>query len=338
MFNLLISGGSEKWEKCPASFSRDRVIRKSEYTVAEIAKKYSHLNDANISKLMEFPCIFAYEGIDGFFRIGYIKHVRLRSQEIIIDFEFDQILPALPMQKLFEHKLAFDISHDFEFSRHHWAVKDVDLFSELVKQGIVTQEQLQASVQARIAKKTIKTEGHFVSFFKRRWTDGERWGMGILSALLIAGIIAVASIVLSKGSSVGNPTDGIKPKASDQKYEVENSSEEPNDQQKFNDSQQRKLSTNLPIRIQLTNSEIKAIVYSSIASVLKIDEMDINPDMTVMQGEGIDSLHYIEMVIAIESKSKCPISDNVAVTVRTVRDLVEITVDSCQSKNNLKEG
>lgn len=149
MFNLLISGNEEKWEKSPAELPRERVINVYEYTVKEIAAKYSSFSEENIENIKCFPCVFSYEGTDGFFRIGYINDIRLRSEAIIISYEFDKILPPLPVKKLFENKLAFDITHDFEFSRTHWAVKDVDLFQELVKNNIVTQEQINASVNLR---------------------------------------------------------------------------------------------------------------------------------------------------------------------------------------------
>jgi len=149
LFNLLVSGNREKWEKCPTEFPRDRVIKSYEYTVEEIALKYSSLNDENIDILKGFPCVFSYEGTEGFFRVGYINDIRLRNEDIIVSFEFDQILPPLPVQKLYENKLAFDIYQDFEFSRTHWAVKDLDLFQELVKHGFVTQEQVNASAQYR---------------------------------------------------------------------------------------------------------------------------------------------------------------------------------------------
>ncbi|TVK91155.1 hypothetical protein AYJ01_20145 [Shewanella algae] len=157
MFNLLVSGNSEKWERCPTEFPRDRVIKSNEYTVDEIAAKYVSLSDDNVEILKGFPCIFSYEGTEGFFRVGYINDIRLRSEDIIVSYEFDQILPPLPVQKLFENKLAFDIYHDFEFSRTHWAVKDIDLFQELVKHGFVTQEQVNASIQYRSPNTTARS-------------------------------------------------------------------------------------------------------------------------------------------------------------------------------------
>lgn len=147
MFNLLIAGGADTWEKNPTEFSRERVIQANEYTVKEIAAKYANLNDENIEKIKKFPCLFCYEGTDGFFRIGYITGIRLRSETVILDYEFDQILPPLPVKKLFENKLTFDIYQDFEFSRSHWAIKDVDLFQELVKVGFLTQAQVNAPQQ-----------------------------------------------------------------------------------------------------------------------------------------------------------------------------------------------
>ncbi|AZT83956.1 MAG: DNA-binding protein [Sphingobium sp.] len=157
MYNLLVSGNQETWERCPTEFPRDRVIKSREYTVDEIADKYASLNDDNVEIIKGFPCIFLYEGVQGFFRVGYINDIRLRSENIIIIFEYDQIFPPLPVQKLFENKLAFDIYYDFEFSRTHWALKDVDLFQELVKHGFVTQEQVNASLEYRSPTAAVST-------------------------------------------------------------------------------------------------------------------------------------------------------------------------------------
>lgn len=149
MFNLLVSGHEGKWEKSPAEFLRERVIKPYEYTVDKIAHKYSSLSPEDIERLKGFPCIFSYEGTEGFFRVGYINNILLRGECIIISFEFDSILPQLPVQKLFDNRLAFDIYKELEFSRAHWALKDVDLFQELVNHGFATQKQVDASADLR---------------------------------------------------------------------------------------------------------------------------------------------------------------------------------------------
>lgn len=149
MFNLIITSDDSAWNGSPYPFSRDRIINHREYTVKEIASKYAELTESIIKELKEMPCIFAHEGSGNFFRIGYIKDLRLRNSEVIIDYELDKFIPALPTEKLIANKFSFDINNDFEFNRTHWALKDVDLFTELVSCGFITQELATASIQSR---------------------------------------------------------------------------------------------------------------------------------------------------------------------------------------------
>ena len=156
MYNLLISGNPNAWMVNPTEFSRDRIICVHEYTVPEIAEKYGKLTEINIKKIKSFPCIFAYEGITGSFQIGYINDVRLKSGYVVLKYQFDPLIHELSLQKLVENRLAFDISADFEFSRTHWALKDVDLFSELVRCGFITQELANEAVRQRGGTTSLK--------------------------------------------------------------------------------------------------------------------------------------------------------------------------------------
>lgn len=149
MFNLIITSDDDAWDGSPYPFPRDRMISSGEYTIKEIASKYSELTEPLIQELKEMPCVFAHEGKNGFFRIGYIKELRLRSSQVTIGYELDKLIPPLPIEKLHTNKLSFDITTDFEFNRTHWALKDVDLFTELVRCGFITQELATASVNHR---------------------------------------------------------------------------------------------------------------------------------------------------------------------------------------------
>lgn len=149
MFNLIITSDENAWNGSPYPFSRDRIINHREYTVKEIASKYVELTEPMIRELKEMPCIFAHEGIGGFFRIGYIRDLHLRNSEVIIKYELDKFIPALPTEKLSSNRFSFDINSDFEFNRTHWALKDVDLFAELVRCGFITQELATASINYR---------------------------------------------------------------------------------------------------------------------------------------------------------------------------------------------
>jgi predicted nucleotide-binding protein len=149
LFNLIITSDDSAWDGNPYPFSRDRIISQYEYTVKDIALKYNELSESKVQELKEIPCVFAHEGISGFFRVGYINELRLRNSEVVIGYEFDKFIPVLPTKKLYDNKFAFDINSDFEFNRTHWALKDVDLFAELVRCGFITQELAKLSINSR---------------------------------------------------------------------------------------------------------------------------------------------------------------------------------------------
>jgi predicted nucleotide-binding protein len=146
---LLISGNIERWDRSPAKFDRSRAITHHEYTVPEISNRYGALEQETIDQLKIFPSVFAYEENGKEARVGYINDIKLQSQTIEIDFEFDRIIPAIAPGKLNLHKLSFGIASDFELRRTHWALKDVDLFVELVKTGLATKQQIQAAISIR---------------------------------------------------------------------------------------------------------------------------------------------------------------------------------------------
>lgn len=79
-----------------------------------------------------------------------------------------------------------------------------------------------------------------------------------------------------------------------------------------------------------TEAEIRGLVYSRVSRVLKISVEQVDPNMNVIDGKNIDSLHAVEMVIAIEDATRCPIPDDVAEKIVTVEDIIEATVNSCK--------
>jgi hypothetical protein len=52
---------------------------------------------------------------------------------VAIEYTYDFGIPPLLNSTIFANKLDFDIPGDFEFSRTHWAVKDVDLYRVLIR-------------------------------------------------------------------------------------------------------------------------------------------------------------------------------------------------------------
>jgi predicted Ser/Thr protein kinase len=81
------------------------------------------------------PCLFAYEG-EHVLRLGYLTAVNDRHNRVFIVHKFDEQVPAIPFDKI-EPLLGLLGISDWEFSRTHWAIKDVDLLSILATDGVI---------------------------------------------------------------------------------------------------------------------------------------------------------------------------------------------------------
>jgi hypothetical protein len=64
---------------------------------------------------------------------GTITRARIVGRDISIEYTLDPDIPPLLNSIICDKKLEFDMSHDFEFSRTHWAVKDIDLYRVLLR-------------------------------------------------------------------------------------------------------------------------------------------------------------------------------------------------------------
>jgi nucleoside 2-deoxyribosyltransferase len=129
MFNLLMR--STDWNNNRESMPLDRMF---EYTAAQIRDQYQQGNAPNLDALTRLPCLFMEEG-DGD-QIAYVGHVyraRIGGAEIAIEYAIDHEVPPLRNSFIYEHRTAFDMAQRFEFSRNHWAVKDVDLYQVLLR-------------------------------------------------------------------------------------------------------------------------------------------------------------------------------------------------------------
>ena len=112
MYNLFVSADDEAWSGEPWQIERSRCVR--EYTSDKIHEQYGSLDAAAVDHLRRLPCIFAYEAfnkIDPHF--GLIRDLTIRPKEVRVDYEL--------------HPLD---------NRTHWAVKDVNLPTELNRKGI----------------------------------------------------------------------------------------------------------------------------------------------------------------------------------------------------------
>ena len=135
MFNLFITFGEDIWEK-----GDGYVLDKSrylEYTSDGLKKRFGTLDDATIREISSFPCLFSYEtggGENAY--IGWITRIRVRGHEIRVDYDIEKSLPPVPIHAL--DKLEWDLElGNYEKSRTHWAIKEVDLLPILIEEGLV---------------------------------------------------------------------------------------------------------------------------------------------------------------------------------------------------------
>lgn len=124
MFNLLMFN---------ADWSSGRVTvpigRMFEYTDSHIAAQFRDSNNnLLLDCLTSLPCLFCEEGTkDETAYVGQINRARSSGGSLLLEISFDAEIPSFRNKKLYENRAELDMSHDFEFSRNHWAVKDVDL-------------------------------------------------------------------------------------------------------------------------------------------------------------------------------------------------------------------
>ncbi|PPK76442.1 putative nucleotide-binding protein [Methylobacter tundripaludum] len=143
MFNLLISGNSESWNSSPFELERSRAA--VEYTADEISERYKFFDEKAIQELKSFPSLFVIENEALESRIGYIINIRVRQNSVVIDFEFDPILPCLKIGAIEDLRVDIDLGK-WELSRTHWVIKDEPIFEILVRKGYISQEQFDASL------------------------------------------------------------------------------------------------------------------------------------------------------------------------------------------------
>ena len=129
MFNLIMR--SVDWNSSQETMSIDRIL---EYTEDNISEKFKEDGKLRLDRLATLPCLFMREGMgDEMAHVGQINRVRLVGKEVLFEYTLNSEVPALQNSMVYANRLAIDMPYDFEFSRNHWAVKDVDLYRFLLR-------------------------------------------------------------------------------------------------------------------------------------------------------------------------------------------------------------
>ena len=129
MYNLIVTSDCEAWDRTRYAMDLSRL---GEYTPESLKERYRRLDDAAKSELQSFPTLFAYETpCDKPARIGRVTRFRESAgTQVRFELEFTPGAPPIPPSLIEELAWDLDIG-DWEMSRTHWAVKDVDLLGVL---------------------------------------------------------------------------------------------------------------------------------------------------------------------------------------------------------------
>jgi len=140
LYNLIMSGNDEAWEKSPGSLE---VVRLGEYTPAALKERYQKLTGDAIRELQSFPSLFAYEhATKKAARLGRVTRIPLPSgRDLHFHFELYDYVPPIPYQRIADLTWELDIG-EWEMNRTHWAVKDVDLLDVLQRADLLAKDEI----------------------------------------------------------------------------------------------------------------------------------------------------------------------------------------------------
>ncbi len=128
MFNFLVF--NVDWESGKVSIPIARVL---EYTEDHLKDEFRDENRRLLlDRLKALPCLFCIEGTDDEVAyVGQIINARFSGTSLSLEVNFDKDIPPLQNEMLYGKSSQLGIDN-FEFSRNHWAVKEVDLYRFLL--------------------------------------------------------------------------------------------------------------------------------------------------------------------------------------------------------------
>lgn len=194
MYNLVVSGNENAWEGDPIKLKIGRCVR--EYTDEDVTAKFGDFTRPQIKEIQNLYSIFAYENHIKDPKLGRIKNI-YRGRDIKIEYEIIELEHFLSKKQMADCTFDLDIKN-WEMSRTHWAIKDIDLEKKLRKKGIhlppldLKSEQpirvfLCHAAEDKPAVLAIKTKLNDLGI--QTWIDkenllpGQAWGIEIPKAL-----------------------------------------------------------------------------------------------------------------------------------------------------------
>lgn len=130
MFNLIVAGIG--WSPNRDTFPAGRAL---EHTADAVKEKFQPDRVLDLEAVSRLPTLFMTEtsgNDDQVAHVGTITRIRLERGEFHMEYTYDPNIPPISNAAL--AILARDLSvNEWEFSRTHWAIKDVDLFHTLLR-------------------------------------------------------------------------------------------------------------------------------------------------------------------------------------------------------------
>lgn len=131
MFNLIVSGSLENERR--GSILANRVF---EHTDDHLVSAFMPGGRLNISGVMSLPTIFMTEGRgDEIAHIGWLSRIDSRGGDYLLQYSYDPDIPPLTNADVYAMGGELELD-EWEFSRNHWAIKDVDLFQVLYRRRV----------------------------------------------------------------------------------------------------------------------------------------------------------------------------------------------------------
>lgn len=129
MYNLLVSSGG--WADNRDSIARSRLF---EYTDKAWSDRLAPNGILNAARLVRFPALLMPELFGDepqYARVGVLRRIDERGSSVTVEYDWDEILAPIDCDVV--ASLADELHIEgLEFSRTHWAIKDVDLYKVLL--------------------------------------------------------------------------------------------------------------------------------------------------------------------------------------------------------------
>lgn len=137
MYQLLMTGHMG-WTGTRGTMNRTRVFEYTADILKERFKPGGVMGTLDVAGVRGIPALFAgetYGDQPQFVRLGSITNVTTVGNDYQVEYVYDTDVPPITQARLIQ--LAPELAiEDWEFSRNHWAIKEVDLYRVLLKSGI----------------------------------------------------------------------------------------------------------------------------------------------------------------------------------------------------------